>query len=429
MFSKHVLTNGIRVVLVPRKDTETITLEVGVRVGSRYEPVKINGVSHYAEHLMFKGTKKRPTTLDISKALDSVGAEYNAYTSKDQTGYYVKTDRSNLNLALDILSDMLINSKFDAEEMAREKKVIVEEINMYEDNPAMYVDDIFEQLLYKGNSLGWQISGSRESLTGIPREDFLQFVKEHYRGEKMVVCVAGNIPSDTLQRIEKYFAGIKGDAKKVLPEGSQDFGFSKFKVTQKKPQVVIKYKDTEQVQLALGVPTYSDFDAKNYALILLSIILGGNMSSRLFISVRERRGLAYHVRSSVNNYQDIGDLAIQAGLDKSRLNDAIKVILAELAKMRKSGVTAAELKRAKDFIRGKMTLELEDSAQLAVWFGRHELLKNKIVTPEEKMKKFMAVTAEDIKKVAVEILNPDMLNMALIGPFKDEAAFVKMLKF
>ncbi|MBI5221848.1 MAG: insulinase family protein, partial [Candidatus Magasanikbacteria bacterium] len=269
MYSKHTLKNGIRVVLVPRKDTETITLEVGVRVGSRYEPLKINGVSHYAEHLMFKGTKKHPTTLDISKALDSVGAEYNAFTSKDQTGYYVKTDRSNLILALDILSDMLINSKFDPTEMEREKKVIVEEINMYEDNPAMYVDDIFEQLIYKGNSLGWQISGTRKSLTGIPREDFLKFVEEHYRGEKMVVCVAGNIPENALQLVEKYLSPINGDLKNVLPESSQDFGFKKFTTTQKKPQVTIKYKDTEQVQLALGVPTYSDFDPKNYALTLM----------------------------------------------------------------------------------------------------------------------------------------------------------------
>lgn len=428
MYQKHLLDNGIRVILAPQKDTQTVTLLVGVRVGSRYEPQKINGVSHFIEHMMFKGTKKRPTTLDLTKSLDSVGAEYNAFTSKDQTGYYVKIDHNRMDLALDILSDMLTNSKFDSTEMEREKKVIVEEINMYEDNPTMYVDDLFEQLLYQGNSLGWSISGSRESLTGVPREDFLKFKNEHYRGDKMVIALAGRMEDDTLRQIKKYFSGITGDKKKPSVDHVANMEFPGFKVKQSKPGVKLHFKDTEQIQLALGFPAYSTFDERMYPLALMSIILGGNMSSRLFIQVRERRGLAYHVRASATHYQDIGNLTVFAGLDKARLNDAVKVILDELNKMKEKGVTAEELKNAKDFVRGKMTIELEDSSQMAVWYMQQELLKNQAMTPEEKIKKFMAVTSADIKKVAKDIIQEHLLNLAMIGPYKDAEPFRKLLK-
>ncbi len=429
MFDKHLLDNGARLLMVPRKDTETATLLVGFRVGSRYEPQKINGVSHFLEHLMFKGTKKRPTTLDLTKSLDSVGAEYNAFTSKDHTGYYVKIDHKKIELALDILSDMLINSKFDPTEMEREKKVIVEEINMYEDNPTMFVDDLFEQVIYQGNPLGWQISGSREVLTSIPRADALKFKEQNYGSDKMVIGLAGKLGSDTLKLVKKYFGKYPGDKAKAATNHLINFEFPAFVMTQKKPAVKLHWKNTEQVQLAVGVPAYSHFDPKRYALSLLSIIMGGNMSSRLFIAVRERRGLAYHVRAGVNNYQDTGNFVVQAGLDKARLNDALSVILEELDKVRTKGVTPDELKRAKDFVRGKMTIELEDSSQLAVWFVTQELLKNEITTPEEKIKKIMAVTTDDIKLVANELLQENLLNLAMIGPYKDEAPFLKLLKF
>lgn len=428
MYEKHILDNGVRVVLAPQKETQTVTLIVGVKAGSRYEPEKINGVSHFIEHMMFKGTKKRPTTLDISKSLDSVGAEYNAFTSKDHTGYYVKIDHSHLDLALDILSDMLINSKFDPVELEREKKVIVEEINMYEDNPMIYVEDLFEQIIYHGNPLGWSISGTRKSLTGVPRQDFLKYKQEHYRGEGVVIVLAGRFGPDASKSVKKYFGALQGDKKKLNHNHLMNFDFPAFVLTQKKPRLKVHYKKTEQVQLALGFPGYSHFDPKTYHLALMSVILGGNMSSRLFINVRERRGLAYHVRSSINNYQDTGNLVIQAGLDKARLNDAVKVILAELDKMRDKGVTADELTSAKDFFRGKMTIELEDSSNVAVWYMNQELLKNEIMTPEEKIAKFMAVTAADVQNAAAEVIKGELINLAMIGPFKDAAPFRKLLK-
>lgn len=426
MFSKTILPNGIRLILVPLKEDKTVTLMVTIGVGSRYEPVQINGVSHFIEHIMFKGTKKRPNTLAISKELDSVGAEYNAFTSKDHTGYFVKADWRKLDLALDILSDMLINSKFKNDELEREKKVIIEEINMYEDNPLMYIEDLFEQSLFDGNPLGWRISGSREAVSGITRQKMLEYKNNHYRGENTVICVAGKISNGVTKKIKKYFSKIKGTIKQE--DQFLSFAFPSFVCIQKKPAVKIQYKETEQIQAILGFPGYSYFDPDLYALIVLSIILGGSMSSRLFIKIRERKGLCYFIKSNVNIYQDTGNLFIQSGLDKSRLEPALKLILEELVKIKEKGITPAELKKAKDFFSGKVAIELEDNMKLAQWYTEQELLTKEILTPEEKIDKVMAVTREDVQRAANEIIKQSNINLALIGPFKEEKNFLKILR-
>jgi len=418
MYQKTILPNQVRLITSPLKETQTASLLVLFKVGSRQENKKVLGGAHFIEHLMFKGTKKRPATLDLSKALDGVGAEFNAFTSKDYTGYYIKSDNKNLSLAIDILSDMLLNSKFDPKEMEREKGVIVEEINMYEDNPMMYVDDLLEQIMYRGHPLGLSIAGTKESVKGMKRSDLISYKNKFYSGSNVVISLAGNFNDNHLKELKAKFK-FKATAKK--------FPLDKIKIKQRTPQVIINYKETEQTQIALGFPAYSYSDKRNPALKLLAVILGGNMSSRLFLQVRERNGLAYFVRSFLSVYEDTGALIIQSGLDKSRVEKAIKLIIAELKKIKK-GVIAEELNRAKEYIYGKTALDLEDSASISQWYGQQELMIGKILTPQQKNQKIAAVTSKDIMAVAQDVINISRANLAVIGPFKDEEKFKKLLK-
>lgn len=416
MHQKIVLRNGARLLLVPLKDTQTVNLSVLFKVGSRHETNKEAGISHFIEHMMFKGTDNRPRPLMIAKELDGIGAEFNAFTGKDLTGYYIKADAKHLPLAADILSDMLLHSQFSAEELEREKGVIVEEINMYEDNPLMYVDDLLEQSIFSW-PLGRSIAGSRETVRATTRRMMMTYKNKFYQPKNIVIALAGNFNARDVELIKSKF-NFKG--------GKPLNKTKKVVTNQRQPRVKLIFKETEQTQLALGLPAYSYFDKKLYALQLLSVILGGNMSSRLFLQVRERNGLAYFIKSSLSVYEDTGALVIQSGLDKSRIEKAIRLIIGELKKI-KQGVTAAELKRAKDYLAGKTVLDLEDTSHLAIFFGQQELLTNKILTPDEKINKIMAVTAAEVKKVAAEVINLNRLNLAVIGPFKDKEYFEKLI--
>ncbi|OGF30899.1 hypothetical protein A2533_03040 [Candidatus Falkowbacteria bacterium RIFOXYD2_FULL_35_9] len=422
MIEKKQFENGLRLVTIPDLSVRSVTIFVLFAVGSRYEDKDINGASHFVEHLMFKGTKKRPNSLDISKALDSFGAEYNAATSKDWTGYYIKIDSRHLEEALDILSDMIYNSKFDAGEINKERGVILEEINMYQDNPLMYIEDILEQVVFKGSTLGSEIAGPKKVIREISRKKLFDYKNTHYVPEKTVIGIAGKIDNSIERLVKKYFQTTDKKIKGVKQVGYKDFVFD-----QKETRIKIIYKKTEQVQVALGFPAYGYFDPRVYALNLLSVILGGNMSSRLFISVREKRGLAYFVRCYPNIYQDTGCLVIQSGLDKHRVGLAIETIVNELRRIKSTGVTVDELKKAKEYLRGKVVLALEDTASQADWYAKQELLQNQILTPEQKFKKFDLVTVADIKKVAKEIFVKEKTSLALIGPFKDEKYFEKLL--
>lgn len=419
-FKNIKFKNGLRLILSPMTETKAVTALVLFKVGSRYEKKEINGISHFVEHMMFKGTKKRPSTLDISKVLDSVGAEYNAFTAKDHTGYYVKVSADKIELAMDVLSDILYNSKFDSQEIEREKPVIVEEINMVEDNPMMYIGDLFEQTIYGQEPLGWQISGSRDNVRDITREKIIDYMKNYYQHSNMVIGIAGRFDRDILDLTKKYFH--------INTPKKPTFSFKKIKIVQNKPRLRLNFKETEQVHLCLGFPSYSYFDKRIYALYLLSIILGGNMSSRLFISIRERMSLAYFIRSAVSLYQDTGNLVIQAGLDKKRVEEAIQAILEELKKMKKEKVSPEELKKAKDYLKGKLILELESSENIASWLSKQELLLNKIITPKQQIIKLEKVTSQDIQRAANDIMKDAKVNLAMIGPFKEPAKFQKLLK-
>lgn len=419
LYQKTALKNGMRVITVPSHDTQACTVLALFEVGSRYETGKLAGASHFVEHMMFKGTERRPTTMDISRDLDSVGADYNAFTGKDYTGYYIKLNAAKTELAVDMLHDMLFHSTFAHEECEREREVIKEEINMYEDNPIMHAEELLEELVYEG-TLARPIAGTRETMDGIGRGALVKYRDAWYAPSRTVIAVAGKIGPEVPDLLEKTFGRVRGPKK---APGS----YPKSRLRAGGPRLALKHKETEQVQFTLGFPGFPYGHKKLATLSVLSTILGGGMSSRLFTEVRERRGLAYSVRASLSPYQDVGNIAVQAGLTKAKIEEGVSVILKEIGKIVKSGVTAEELSRAKEYIKGKTVLGLEESSALAEFFAKQELLQRRMETPEEKLARVDAVTLADVKAVAREVFRTSRLSAALIGPFKDKARFRKLL--
>jgi len=420
MIKKFTLNNGIRVVLAPLKEIQSVTILVLFKVGSRYEEKRLSGVSHFIEHLFFKGTKKRPAPLLLSKELDGLGAEYNAFTAKDHTGYYIKVNREKLEAAMELISDMLHNSLFDPAEIAKERGVIIEEINMFEDNPIMYIEDLFEQICFSGSSLGEIISGPKENIRKITRAEIIRYKEKFYQPGNLVLGIAGAINPDKLKKsIEKYFVFDKFRKKPSA--------FTKFTQVQQRPRLKLKYKDSEQVQVGLGFLALKNIDPDLMTLYLLSIIIGGNMSSRLFVKIREENGLAYYIKAMVNTYEDTGNLYIQAGLDKRRILEALKYIKAELRSIVNDGVSSEELQRAKEYLKGKLVLRFEESHNLIQWLGEQLLLTKKIETLAEKIEKINQVKLNDIQRVAKKIINFSKLNLAIIGPFKEKSYFNKII--
>lgn len=426
MYQKYQFSNGLKLITVPIQATETVTILVLFPVGSRYETKKINGVSHFVEHMMFKGTKNRPNNLAIAKELDAIGAEYNAFTGKNLTGYWTKLDKDYIETGLGILADMLLNSLFDKIEFGREKGVILEEIKMYEDNPLMYIEDLFEQTLYGEHPLGWSIAGKIANIKNLKHQELLNFKKQHYQANQVLIAVAGNIkPVSTKNLIDKFF--VKTDWSKQKKSGP--IKFKKFLAKkQKKPILKTLTKDVQQIQFALGFPSYSYFHPQLETLFLLSIILGGNMSSRLFSEVREKRGLAYYVRADANPYQDTGNFVVRAGVDRDKINEAVGVVLDELKKVKDNGVKKEELIRAKTFFEGKLSLSLEDSAEVAIWYARRALLTSKTLTPEQMIAKIKKISQQDILTVARQIFKSSTLNLALIGPKINQSSLLSVCR-
>lgn len=419
-YKKTTLPNGLRILTVPMKNTETVTVVIMIGVGSRYETEREAGLSHFIEHMMFKGTKKRPTTLDISETLDSIGGEFNAFTSSDRTAYYAKVDAKHINVALDVISDMFLNSKMEEAEIEREKGTIIQEINMIEDAPMMDVEIVLGNLLYKKNPLGRHVAGFKKTVSAFKRKDFIDYLNRFYVANDSVVCIAGKFnKKKTLNLAKKYFSGMK---KGVKPK------YEKVVENQKESELMIKQKNTDQTHFLLGSRAF-DFNHKDrFALGLLSIILGGNMSSRLFIEVRERRGLAYHVRTSVDAFEDCGYLATQAGVNHDKLEITIETILNEYRKIATEKVGKKELQNAKDFIKGKSVMGFESSDEVAMFFVDQEAKKKKIMTLPEIFKNIDKVTENDILRVAKEIFQNKKLNLAVIGPHKDGKKLEKILK-
>jgi len=420
MFKKSTLKNGLRIITVPMKNTRTATILVLVGAGSKYETKEINGISHFVEHMFFKGTKKKPTPLKIAESLDGVGGSYNAFTGKELTGFWAKVDFKHLDLALDWVSDIFLNSKLEAKEIEREKGVIIEEINMYLDTPVSYVRDLWEKLLYGSQPAGWLIIGEKGNILNFDRRKVLDYLKNHYSALNTVVCVAGNIKSGLIEKkVGKYFKSI--GEKKVLQK-------TEVKKKQSKPEVLLHFKKTDQTHFCLGVRGFNLFHSQRYAQAILATILGGNMSSRLFDAVRGKRGLAYYIHTSSETNTDTGYLVTQAGVDHKNIEKAIKIILKEYKTLRDRLIGREELQKAKDYLKGISSLSLESSDTQASFYASQELLEKKILTPKKKFQKIDEVKINDIKKVAEDIFQPKKLNLAIIGPFKKKGKFEKLLK-
>ena len=418
-YTRFELANSLKVISVPMPGISSATVLVLVGAGSRYEQENKAGLSHFLEHMIFKGTKKRPTAFDISSAVDSVGGENNAFTGKNYTGYYIKVNSEHLPLAFDILSDTLKNSLFLKEEIDRERGTIIEEINMYEDTPMYKIDDVFYQLMFDGNPLGWLTTGTKETVSNIRRQDFLDYTQRFYQGRDMVLVVAGNTEAKKVKALaEKFFASFaQGEKEKLVP----------FKKEQKRARVKVEKKRTDQAHLYLGFPAFSFWDSDKEALDVLGAILGGGMSSRLFIQVRERRGLAYYITATTDYYNDTGLVAARAGLNLNKIDEAIKVILEEFEKLRNKDVSSEELTKAKEFIKGRTTLGLENSRTAAGWYAKRELLQAKVETPDEAFAKIDKVDLEDIQRVAERLFKKGKRNLAIIGPFEDKERFLKLI--
>ncbi len=418
------MPSGLRVVTVPMPGLESVTITIWVRTGSRNEDEKVGGISHFLEHMVFKGSPKRPTAKDISQAVDAIGGEFNAATSKDWTNFYIKAAKENLETAFDVLSDMVLNPLLKSDEIEREKGTIIQEIRMYEDTPMMRIGDVFEELAFNGNPLGRDTAGIEATVKGIKRDDFVRYRKIHYHSENMLVTVAGGIDQDVvLKLVEKYFDSVK-PFKGVLFKGQE------FKNKQTKPQFKLQTKKSEQAHLILGFMAEGRGYPARFAQSILSVILGGGMSSRLFIEVRERRGLAYSVRTNADRYQEIGYMGTYAGVNVAKSDEAIKVILDQCYGLSsgKYPVTAKELTKAKGFLKGNLALALEDTHDVSGFYGEQNLFLEKVLTPEEIYKKVDAVTIKDVNFEAKKLFTPSRLNLAIIGPFKDSKKFVQLLE-
>jgi len=418
---KKTLKNGLRIVTVPMKENPTVTVLVLVGTGSDYETKKINGISHFLEHMCFKGTIKRPTSQTISHELDALGCQYNAFTDHEMTGYYAKGDAKNFKQIFDVVTDIYLNSTFPEAEMEKEKGVIIEEINMYEDMPQRHIQDMFQEVLYGDQPSGWNIAGTKENVKNMVRDNFVNYKKSHYVAKNTVVIVAGNITNDEVYKeVNKYFKNVHTTAsgKKV-----------KTKDIQNKSKVLVKFKETDQTHFVLGVRTFSLFDKRNSILSVLSGVLGAGMSSRLFAKLREEMGVAYYVRAYNDASLDHGSFQISAGVNNSRTEEVLKEILKECILLTKELVNDKELNKVKSFLIGNTKLSLEATDDIANFYGGQELLKKEIKTLEEKIKEIEKVTANDIQKMAKIIFKDKNLNLAIIGPFKKDDKFKKILKF
>lgn len=406
----HTLKNGLRVLLIDTESFPTVTALVMVGAGSRYERKDNNGIAHFFEHMAFKGSKKYKTSFEISSAIEGIGGLFNAFTSKDHTGYWIKATNEHTTTLLDVLSDMILHPLLESDEIEREKGVIVEEINMYEDMPARKVGDIFEEVLYKGSPLGMDIAGSKETVMAFTRETFTDYIEELYHPNNAVVVIAGGLQGNNyLPEIEKRFGSWKN--KKAL-------SFEKYSDKQTKPTLHIHHKKTEQVHVCIGFKTFSFTDERKYALQVLAAVLGGGMSSRLFMQVRERRGLCYYISTGRELYEDTGSIVTQAGIrnDTKKIQEAINVILEEHMKITKGDITDEEIEKAKELLKGRYLLSLEDSMNIATMFGTKYILEGEIVDTKKVIDKLMKITKSDIIAVAKQIFIPSRLTCALIGP-------------
>jgi len=420
MFNLTTLKNGLTLITVNLPHLDSVTTLVAVGAGSRYETKKINGISHFLEHMFFKGSRKYPTAEIIANLIDGVGAINNAATDKEVTYYWIKSAAKHLELSSNILSSMIKESLLTEEEIEREKGVIVEELRMYRDNPSRYVWNLYEVLQFGDQPLGWDIGGDEKTISSIIRKDIIDYMDCLYAPHNMALLYVGNLDKNIERIATEFFTDLpKRSSSKPLP----------FKdVKQTRPKVNIFYKKTDQANLVLGVQAYHRYDQKRYTAKILATILGEGMSSRLFIQIRERRGLAYHVSANSGHYKDTGFFTVYAGVKLEKVYEAVEVIRAELQRVVLEKVTDDELKKAKEMIRGRLAIWSESTNFLAEYFGTNFVLDRKIETFDEILSSIDMVSIEDVQEIAKDLLRVNKFNLQLIGPLKDPKPFLKILQ-
>lgn len=427
------LPNGLRVIFIDTKAFPTLTTLLIVGAGSRYEQDANNGVAHFLEHMFFKGSKKYPDPFILTSTIESLGGIWNAFTSKDYTGYFIKATSEHFDIVIDVLSDVLLRPLFKEEEIEKEKGVIVEEINMYEDQPQSLVGDLFENLLYKGNSLGFDVIGTKKTVTSFNRQTFLDYRSQLYHPKNAVLVVAGglNMTKTGETKAKNYLEVIAGKFSEwarlpSLRESVSGRGngakseFTPMLEKQDRPETLIKTKKTEQAHFCLGYRTFPSDDKRKYALAILSAILGVGASSKLFMELREKRGLCYYISTGLQYYHDVGNMVTQAGVPKevTKVTEAIKLTLEEHNKMLKDGFDKKDIAKAKEILKGRLLLSMEDSFNVAHFYGKKAVLETKIESPQEVVDHIEKVTDEEIIAVAKDVIKSKGLNIAAIGPFE-----------
>lgn len=390
---------------------KSVAIVFGIGVGSRYEKRENNGISHLIEHMLFKGTARRKNTLEISQAIEGVGGEINAATSKEVTQIYARIPRGKFKIALEVIADILLNSLLREEDLEREKLIIIEEIKKYEDLPEELVELLLDKVLWGNHPLGRTILGEERVISKLQRDDLLSFLNQFYRPNNFVVSVAGNIKTkEVVTQIKKYFQEVEaGKVREYLP----------VRINQQTIRYKVKFKRSNQAHLAFGFPGISRLDFRRYSLDLLDIILGSGLSSRLFQEIRVKKSLAYDIHSFIQYFDDTGSFNIYAGIEASRLKEILQAVIAELSRIKENKVPEEELKKAKEMYKGALSLSLEGTLSRAFWWGNRILFYGEPITFQEVKERIEEVKKEDIQSLAQDILSSDRINLSLVGPFRD----------
>lgn len=417
-YEKTVLPNGLRIVTAYRPQLYSVAISLYIGAGSRYERDQEAGISHFVEHLCFKGTHRHPTPKDVAELVDAIGGDVNGGTDREMTVFYAKVIRDDFLAALGLLLELVSQPLLDPEEMEKERQVVLEELAAVEDSPAQLVDVLVDSALWPNNPLGRDVAGTKQSVQAITREQVVEFLHHQYVPNNLVMAVVGNIPHQEVVDAIWAQAGRwpGGSPHPWIPAGDGPG-----------PKVIVRHKETEQAHLALAVPALPLGHPDRYAVTLLSIALGEGMSSRLFLELRERRGLVYDVHSYALHFQDTGALGIYAGTDPQKAPSVVSLVVEELARLSQDGIAEEELERARKMAKSRLFLRLEDTRHLAGWLGGQELLLGGIRTPQEVVAEIERVRPEDVKRVAQKLFRPEAIRMAAVGPFSSGEPFVSLL--
>jgi predicted Zn-dependent peptidase len=419
-YHKTILPNGVRVVSGPMSGVKSATLIFYHDVGARFEHDAVAGVSHFLEHMLFKGTERRPDAKMVSEEIEGIGGVLNAATGRESTSYWCKVPSTHLALSFDVIADILQNSLIEQDEFIKERSVIIEEIRGIEDAPEELVHEIIDEVVWGSDAVGRPIAGTEETVNAISRDEMVDFWRRNYRPDRLVIAAAGDLVHEQVVELaQRHF----GD---LTPIADPD-RYTPATVDQNEARVRLLERDTEQAHLCVGLPALSYLSDRRYVQGTIEAILSSGMSSRLFQEIREKRGLVYSVYGYFRPYEDVGEGVIYAGTDLKRVDETISAILHELKRLRDEGVPEDELQRTKELRKGRLLMGFEDSKSVASWVGGQELAFREIKTPEEVMAEIGAVTAEQVHELSQELFRTDRLSLALIGPYADADRFKDLL--